>query len=375
MIVYYLLLLLLSIYTYGYIDHNLPFSSNHLFLSLQKPLDTLIYNKSIWAGLLYFLLIMGLLLFYILCLKKVVLYTEISKNPVRFFSLVSIILFFSFPAFTYDIFNYMLTAKVAFVHWENPYLIMPNEIPNEPWLQFTRATNKVALYGPTWLFLTWIPITVGLGHIALTIYAFKILPLAGYIVMLYLINNITKDLRNVIFFGLNPLVLVEVLVSSHNDIVMMVLVLLAVQMIASKKLSERYFGWICYGLSIFIKGATLVLLPLFLLKKVTKPTWFVYAFWLMLGVFFITPLREELYPWYAVWFITFAACLPLKKMGFIQLITIALSVGLSLRHIPYIVTRDYLPDGPMQRLILTFSPPIMLFLYIGYDKWLKVKNK
>ena len=40
---------------------------------------------------------------------------------------------------------------------------MPIEIPNEPYLAFTRAANKTALYGPVWILLTAIPHLLGQG--------------------------------------------------------------------------------------------------------------------------------------------------------------------------------------------------------------------
>lgn len=357
---YLLLLLGFFVYSYGFVDVNLHLTNASWFTALQAPLSNIVYRQMNVAGAIYVFLIAGLYLFYLAVIRTSIknLTQCIPVKMTVFFAITAGILLFSFPAFTYDIFNYMTTARVTFVHKENPYIVMPVEIPNEPGLAYTRAANKVALYGPMWLLLTWVPHTLGRGNVWLTIITFKLFIVMFYIAMLYLIWKITKNIKQVLFFGLNPLVLVEVLVSGHNDIVMMVPVVYALGMAR-----KRVFAWL---VSVGVKGATIVLLPLVLFPVGDRQKLYKIAYWLMVAVFVIAaPLREELYPWYAVWFLSFAALIPMKKRsftphhrdaGFIHGFSIALCMGLSLRHLPYILTRVYEGPGPMLRMILTILP-------------------
>lgn len=362
-IFYIILLIILFIFSFGFVDRNLPFLSNNVYRFFQAPLSAVVYEDRLWAGLIYVALVLGLFAIYIFFLKE--------KNPVsllkppwKIFALTVFILFFAFPAFSYDVFNYMLTAKMTYFYKENPYLVMPIEIPNEPWLAFTRAANKVALYGPVWLGLTWIPFTMGLGNIPFTIYSFKLLVFVFYCLMLYLIYLNTRCLKNVIFFGLNPLILTEVLVSAHNDVVMMVFVTLALMSLGSADAKKKIFGFTSYIFSIFIKGATIILLPVFLFfHRLDAKKRYRICYWLMMIIFLLSPIREEMYPWYAVWFLTFAAFLPFSRQNFIHGFTIALTFGLSLRHLPYILTREYGGIGPFFRTVSTLIPPLFYFFY------------
>lgn len=366
------------IYSFGFIDRNLPFITHPVFQSLQQPLGAIIYEKREWAGLLYIVFISGLFICYLYFLRNKTGLSRITSNPVGFFLVVATGFILSFPALSYDIFNYMTTARIAFLHQENPYIVMPVEIPNEPWLAFTRGANKVALYGPTWLVLTWLPYVFGFGHIVATIYSFKILILIFYLIMLRFIYIITNDLRNVIFFALNPLVLIEVLVSAHNDIVMMVLALGSLIFVQSEKTSTRLSGYFLYILSVFVKGATLVLFPMVFIFRLNGTKLYVTAWCLMFAAFLASPFREELYPWYAVWFLSFAAIIPITKDNWMHSMMIAISIGLTLRHLPYIVTREYGGFGPMVRLFLTIIPPLLytLFMFIRLNILLPfVKNQ
>lgn len=360
MIVFALILITLVVYSYGFVDPNFSLSSNSIFQTVHKPLAHLVFQNRVLSGGVFLGIVISLFLFYLYFLKK-----NISVKSILF---VTTVLIFSYPAFSYDIFNYILTAKVAYVYKENPYVVLPIEIPNEPMLAFTRASNKLALYGPTWLGISFLPHVLGMGRIWQTILSFKMTIAVFYFFLLWLIYKITKDMHSVIFFALNPLVLVEVLVSSHNDVVMMSLALAGIAL-------GTPLGLVLLTLSIFVKGATVILLPLFifhLIKPLSKDLLFRIAFWLMLLVFFLSPLREELYPWYAVWFLTFAAVIPWKQDSFVHNLCIALSFGLLLRYLPYLVTNSYAGWGPVLRIVFTMLPIIILFLWYTVKKRLYV---
>jgi len=234
---------------------------------------------------------------------------------------------------------------------------MPVEIPNEPYLLFTRAANKLALYGPVWLLLTWAPYTAGMGNIWQTIVAFKLLNVLWYIGFCYLLWRVTRNMKNVLFFAFNPLVLVEVLVSAHNDIVMMTLACVGILLWQKKEWTNRFFGLFMFILSIFIKGATVVLIPLLFFRQLTNERLMLIASGLMFILFVVaTPIREELYPWYAVWFLSTVAFLPYPKYVLLWQFCIALSFGLELRHIPYIAMGYYEGPGPIIRSVLTVLP-------------------
>ncbi len=338
--IYFFSLIILAVFSYGFIDPH-----------LSRVFPYVVYDYRQTATILFFALLLVLFSFYLYFLKH---------HPKTWVIIAAaVILVFSYPALTYDLFNYITTAKVAFTHGENPYVVMPVEIPNEPNLAFTRAANKFALYGPVWLLFTAIPHFMGAGNVWLTIIAFKLMNAVVYLGFSYFIWRMTKNLTNVIFFALNPLVLIEVLMNGHNDIYMMVLALLGIWLWQRGK---KIHGLIALVASWFIKGATLPLI--FVMNKSL-----VWSYWILAAVFFIlAPIREELYPWYAVWLVTTASLLPLKSHRFIFWFTIVLSFALELRHLPYMWMGYYEGPGPMLRLVLTVVPVVA---FLVWHVWIK----
>ncbi|MCL4359706.1 hypothetical protein M1555_00425 [Patescibacteria group bacterium] len=361
---------ILAVFTYGFVDPNLHLSGNPLYAALHGPLMELVFRHRPAATAVYAVCICVLFLVYYFSFRKTD--TSVGKHPrFRLLFLVGIIYVIAYPAFSYDIFNYVLSAKVAFFYHENPWIVMPVAIPNEPMLAFTRAANKVTLYGPTWVFLTAIPWFLGRGTVWAELILFKSLSFIWYLGALRLIYRITKDPKAVLFFGMNPLVLIEVLLSGHNDIVMMVFSLFAVSTIASGKRSTRYAGIGSFVLSVFVKGATVVLLPLWFLRNPTREVLFRWAYILMFVIFLLSPIREEMYPWYAVWFLVFAAVIPIRKGSFIHPFSIVLTFSLLLRYIPYMLTFSYGGPGPIMRELLTAVP--VLFYLVWYAVHLRFR--
>lgn len=347
---YVLGLIVLGVFSYGFIDPNLTLSENPIFLQLTAPLKHLAYYAKPEATIIFLVILLLMFATYLYFLK--------SPPKIWVIIIASIILVFSYPALTYDVFNYIATAKVAFAYRENPYVVMPVEIPNDPNLAFTRAANKVALYGPVWIFLSAIPHYLGAGDVWRTVIAFKLMNALVYLGFVYFIYRVTKNITNVLFFALNPLVLIEVIMNGHNDIYMIALALVGL----------RYKNYIALFVSWFVKGATVILAPLMFLRMSWEKI-LIAAYWLLALVFFVAaPLREELYPWYAVWLVATAALMPLKSHRFIFGFTIVLSFALELRALPYMWMGYYEGPGPILRLLLTVIPVGIYLLYFSYKK-------
>lgn len=364
-ILYILTLFVLSIFSYGFVDPNFP-------LIPLRPLYNLINFQRTLTTIIYIFLVTLLFGTYGYLLRQS-RKRKINESQVWFLIFISVaILFFSFPAFSYDIFNYMATAKVTFLYKENPYLIMPIEFLGEPLLKFMHAANKTALYGPVWILLTAIPHIAGFGNLFLTIFTFKAFVAPFYVWAIWLIWQLSgKDLFSVVFFALNPLILIETLVSAHNDIVMMTLALLAFYLNLKKKQTIIVFLVLLF--SIGIKYATIVLFPVFLLsKRFPKEQIFTVSYWLMFLIFLASPIREEIYPWYVIWLLTFAALTP--RDSFIFWLTLSLSLGTLLRYVPFLYSGGWEGAMPLIKRIVTIIPPaLVIFSFFFKEKLLPKK--
>jgi hypothetical protein len=362
-LLYILFMLIFSVFTYLFVDQNLLYMHS-LYTGFY------IGNRSV-ISFFYVFFVLGFFTFYLFFLKQ-----RLSFNLFKKLALISVAcLVFSYPAIiSYDIFNYFSTAKVTFFYKENPYLVMPNEFINDPMLLFTRATNKYALYGPSWIVLSGIPFVLGFNNFIAQLLLFKVLAAMFYLGIIYVIRKITNNISKLVFFALNPLILVETLVSGHNDIAMMFFALSSIFLLKKNKL---FFAFVLLAASILIKFATIFLLPAFVYTvylKVRSKTidWnkvYLYSAALMFVVFLLSPIREEIYPWYAIWFILFVALLEGHKT--IKTLTVAVSFGLMLSYLPYMFSGTYLFPTPQVKLLLITIPVLFTVIYETYNRHTK----
>ena len=86
----------------------------------------------------------------------------------------------------------------------------------------------------------------------------------------------------------------------------------------------------------------------------------------MLVAFFLSPLREEIYPWYAIWFLPFSFLVPNKKL--LLYISIAFSFGLMFRYVPFIFSGTHAGITPTVKSIVTFVPSCLILFYFLIKK-------
>lgn len=355
---YITIFIALTLFSYLFVDANFIYFTPSL-----KGFDG--QYRTLVSGT-YLLLISIFFGLYIFLIKN---YNLIFPNLSKAKKIIPVFLIpvFAYPAmFSYDLFNYIATSKVLFYYHENPYLIMPIDFIDDPILVFTRAANKIALYGIFWTFISGIPYIFSFGNYLFSIFMFKLFAGLFYLGTVFLIWKLTKNKLSVVLFAASPLVIIETFISGHNDIVMMFFALLAVYLLRNKRI---LLAVLCLLLSILIKYATLFLAPLFLLtflqyaknKKIDWNKFYLWAFFSMFIIFTLSFLREEIYPWYAIWPLTFLVLVPQKN----KLINIflGLTFGLMLAYIPYMYFGTYFGSTPFVKILLVLFPPVSIFLY------------
>ena len=363
-ILYGVFLLLFTIFSYAFVDPNLSYLKNIYsgFASSNRLFTTVFYISSVIIFFIFYSI------FIYLGVKKKISMKEIFI----LLGVTVVILFFSYPAMlSYDIFNYVTTSKVLFFYHENPYIVMPIEFIGDPFLAFTHASNKIALYGPFWILLTGIPYSLGIGNFIVVLFSLKFLNILFYLGTVFLIWKISKNIISLILFALNPLVVIETLVSGHNDIVMIFLALVSFFLLVKKKI---FLGTLFFVSSIFIKYTTILLIPVFLFiawkiikkREIHFERIFYYSSLLMYIGFFLSPIREEIYPWYAIWFISFAFLIPNKKI--LLYTSIVFSFSLLLRYTPYMLTGTYVGQTPVMKEVISFTLPVLVSMYYVLKK-------
>ncbi|MCL5969956.1 MAG: hypothetical protein M1450_00430 [Patescibacteria group bacterium] len=267
----------------------------------------------------------------------------------------------------------MFDAKIITTYNKNPYEFKALDFPQDPMLGFMHWTHRTYPYGPTWLFLT-VPLSyLGFKYLLLTFYLFKGLSIISFLGTAFFIGKIIEKInpKNTILalvvFAFNPLIIIESLVSAHNDITMIALITGSIYLLLDMKYIRSILLFI---ISIGVKFANIFLVPVFLtimyfLKKKKNINWDI-VFLLML-VMMIVPVifasfRTNFQPWYLLFVLPFAAFLP--KKNYVLIPSIIFSFFALSQYIPFLYLGNW--DSPVPTILfwLTLAPIALSSLFV-----------
>lgn len=340
---YFATLLIFVIYSYSQIDLNLTLSGNHLYQHFQKLLIELGYFARPASTILYILILISLFISYLFFLKLVV-NKRISLKEIRNIIIASgIICFFAYSAFSHDIFNYMFDARIVTKYGLNPYNYKALDFSGDLWTRFMHWTHRTYPYGPIWLLVT-IPFSLaGLQKFTLTLFLFKILFLISYLGSCYLIYLIPKNEKLVAltFFALNPLIIIESLISPHNDSLMLFFALLSIFFLISYKYVWSLLIMVISGGVKFVTAPLIIINLYHLLKKPRQILLKNLA--MMLILIYLISINvviyyKEILPWYAIPLIGFAA---ISESGYIKFIIPIMSFALLTKYIYFLYQGEW----------------------------------
>lgn len=373
---------LLSLYSFTQVDLGLTLSQVSIWQEIQKPFRYIGFFNRPLSSILFVSILISLFISYLGILY--LSYTnKISRKTFwRLLLVTSGILTLSYSAFSYDLFNYIFDAKIVTHYGQNPYIHKALDFPNDPMLSFMRWTHRLYPYGPAWLGIT-IPLSfAGLNIFLLTFFIFKMALAMFFLGSIYILEKIleTKESANKIFalslFAFNPLVLIESLVSSHNDIVMMFFALLGVYLFLKRKI---LFSILFVIASYLIKSVTIFLLiPIFIstlapfVKRQIKEESFSRLCLLSVFVGFLYVLTKfEIQSWYFLWILPFISMLRPNK--FLISASIFFSFGLLLTYIVAISQGNYDNIVYYKRIILSISLLASFLAQFIFSRFVKSK--
>ncbi|EKD85661.1 MAG: hypothetical protein ACD_37C00663G0002 [uncultured bacterium] len=339
----------LLLYSFTQVDLSLTLSQVSVWQTIQKLLQQIGYFNRPLSTLIFLLIMFLMFTLYALTLNFVKNNIFDGRAVWKIIIFVSVILFFAYNAFSYDLFNYIFDAKIVTYYNQNPYEHKALDYPGDPMLSFMHWTHRAYPYGPLWLALT-IPLSfIGFGYFLLTFYLFKLLALFGFIWSAILIRKIALRLGSdpvlaVAVFALNPLVLVESLVSAHIDIVMIPFGLLGILAFLEKKYIKSFTALI---LSIAIKYATVFLIPGIIVYGLFKSSKDFFLYVLILSMIITVVLassRTNFQPWYLLLVLPFASLVSDKY--FILIPVFLISIASLLQYAPFIYLGNWNPPVP-----------------------------
>ncbi len=356
-IFYIFTVIFLFLYSYTQVDLNLTMSQWSIWQVIQKSFQHIGYFQRPLSTAIYSVILVLLSTFYLIFLW----FAKKNKISEKQFWLVlilsSVILLFSYNAFSYDLFNYMFDARIFTFHHLDPYQYKALDFPKDPWINFMRWTHRTYPYGITWLGLT-IPLSyIGMQFFLPTLFLFKALMVGSFLGTVYFLGKILdkasspNKLLGLILFAFNPLVVIESLVSSHNDIVMMFLAIFSLYLLLSRK---YLFAILILLLSIGIKFATVFLLPIFIIffllsiaiKKVDLSSIAVWSVAAMIVPLILVSVRTNFQPWYLMYVLPFAF---ITRKYYIIIPSIIISIGSLLMYIPFLYLGNW--DKPVPEIL------------------------
>ena len=355
--------LLMFLYSFTQVDLGLTLTQLSLWQTIQKSFQYIGYFERPLSTGIYLTLIALLFVLYwyvMRCIKNKQISIQTLGILICF---VFVLLIFSYPAFSYDFFNYMFTAKTVLVYHKNPYEVLPLQFTGyESWLSFLHWTHLPSAYAPVWILFTLPPYIFGFGYFLFILWNLKFAIGFFYLLTAWGIGQFLKEetetnrLTGVALFAFNPLILIESLISGHNDIVMMGVATVALILLKRRAYVYSFF---MLALSVALKEITLLLLPLYVFGK---NRFLPFALMSAGLVFFLIFFKREMLPWYGIWVLPFAAFIP--NIRLYMPLVYGFSVGLLLYYAPFLYFGHWNDPVPAMKLWLTILPMVFGFLYM-----------
>lgn len=361
----------LFLYSFTQIDLNLTLSRMSIWQTIQKAFQSIGFFNRPLSTWLFIGIIISLFFWYGMSMYWVSQKKISMKHLWIMIFCMTVILIFSYPAFSYDLFNHMFTAKTVLLYHKNPYEVTPLQFTGfESWLTFMRWTHVVSIYSPLWILMTLVPYIFGFGYFLWIMWNFKLLIAAFYLMTIYAIGKLNQEkgdttaVLGMAIFALNPLVIIESLISSHNDIVMMGTGMMALLFFHQRKFVASFF---LLSVSIASKLITVLLLPMYLFPKVK---WLPLALMSIGTIGFLVVTKREVMPWYLLWTLPFTALMPNKR--WLIFLFSGISLGLLLRYAPYLYLGNWDDPVPLIKIWVT-SVPIAVAIGIGISDELHIR--
>jgi hypothetical protein len=193
--------------------------------------------------------------------------------------LFAAILFFGYPTLAIDLLIYAVRARIWGLYGLNPLAIRPDSLPpGDPWATLAAEWGDIASpYGPLWEVISLGAFWLADGSFLGQLFFLKGLSILAYLGCIFVIGRILTEIQpewklaGMLAFAWNPLVLFETAQNAHNDILMVLLLLLAAWILVRAKTSAAALPVLpLVGLAVQIKVVALLAAPFFILNLTMK---------------------------------------------------------------------------------------------------------
>lgn len=186
-----------------------------------------------------------------------------------FVLLINILLIFLWNTSSNDLYTYIIRARVFAKYGANPYLVPYDKFPHDALVSLKTAWSPYTnTYGPIFVLLSSAISKIAGNSILANVLLFKSVFGAVNIATGLLIYNLKKDARAYFLYSLNPLLIYEISINAHLDILMIFFMVAGSYFIIKKR------SWFYYAVSIVLLSAGGLSKYLVM---VFSPIWIVFA--------------------------------------------------------------------------------------------------
>ena len=303
---------LFFVFSFFWIDYGLflMLADSHPFFNHFQWLVSYRDAHRVLLANVYLLLIIILFVIQIFLLFAKKLKFLSTKNLFLTALFSSLVFSFAYPFLSKDLFTYLFSAKMIWTYHANPFVVPPmNFLSTDLWAGLAHNIEFPYAYGPVSLIYSLIPMVLFSGRrFILNFLGYKLLNAAVFYLTGVLFYRLTdKDKRIFSFWFFNPLLLVELLMNAHNDLLMIGLFVVALYYLYK---GGKLKAWLAFIASVLTKYFSAIALPIMFLGKKNKPLSFKI---LSLGSIILLLVQKMRYLqiWYYTWLYMF---LPLAKL-------------------------------------------------------------
>jgi len=379
---------LYSLFTFGLTTPNLILISQKWFADFQYFMWEIFFHNRQLTVIVYLALISLIWLATWLLLKNLTCKLNLKNSLIILLFIISPLIL-SYNALSADVFNYIFNAKMVVYYQANPHQKTAIDYSYDDWTRFMHNVHTPAPYGYGWTIFSLIPYCLSFNKFTLTWMIFRILSVISLILLLIITFALAKKTKIKLTWQklgwiiFNPLLLIEIVSNSHNDLWMMIPALWSLLLILKNKNNLKWknllLSVLLLGFSISTKMATLVITPIWfgLLVAQLKPKLMKNSLgklflenWptitsILMFLPLLTPRSKQFLPWYLTWALVF---LPLCKNKIWKTLLISLSFSSLLRYLPWMLNNAYSPEIIVQQKYVTWLLPIPLLLFIRLGK-------
>lgn len=233
--------------------------------------------------LLYIAMLVILSVLYFIIIKKRRELFKSTKKLFLFISIIAVIFVAVLPFTCSDIFYYLGIGRLDSAYHQNPYYITIKDYveqgDNHQFLQTDTLlaqgyendwADSTVVYGPIWTLICRMIAGLSWGNIDIGLTLFKLVNVLVHLANCYLIYKISHKKLFTCIYGLNPFILIEGIACVHNDIFVVLFILLALYFLVKKKNLVLTVTFLAMATA--IKYFAIILLPFVIIYYFRKET-------------------------------------------------------------------------------------------------------